>query len=99
MRRSPPEKSRRVFHFSWTVSEPLKLITQAQSWRSEVQEDVVDTLRKALARAEAGEINGVAIAATCVDGCTWTTFSKRDKGGLLLGAMARLNYRLIEIDQ
>ena len=77
----------------------LKLITQSESWKQEVQTDVVETLKRALAAAESGELTGVAIAATTKDACTWTTFSKRAAGGLMLGAVARLNFRLIAIDE
>lgn len=78
--------------------EPLRLITQAESWSKEVHEDVVKVLRDALARAEAGEITGVALAMTSVDECTVTYFSKREASALMLGAVVRLQDALLRND-
>lgn len=81
------------------MTETLSLITRAESWHNEVCEDVVKTLETMLERAKTGELQGVAIAATTIDGATVTTYSKMDRTGLLLGALARLQHRIIAAEE
>lgn len=52
--------------------------------------DVVEALRTALDKAEAGELSSVAIAVVYRDGVTGRFISKPPSLGLLLGSVTRL---------
>jgi hypothetical protein len=77
------------------MSEPLRVITQTESWRQEVQDDVVMRLRSLLEQAEAGEIQGIAYAASTVDGMVQTGFTKNNAQSAILGGLARVQHRMI----
>ena len=77
------------------MSEPLRVITQTESWAQEVQADVVSTLRELLARAEAGEIQGIAYAANCADNLVLTGFSKRNNQSAIIGGLERVKHRML----
>lgn len=58
----------------------------------EIEADVVETLRELLARAESGEINGVAIAYTLPSGTSGTVFTtvrRYQLGGAILMLQGR----------
>ena len=59
-------------------------------------QDAVAVLEQWLAKAKAGELVGVAIAAVRYDGATSTGYSKCANVGTLIGAIARLQHRVIE---
>jgi len=74
---------------------PLKVITQTESWRQEVQDDVVDRLRELLAKAEAGEIQGIAYAAATIDNCISTGFTKNNAQSAIIGGLERVKHRML----
>lgn len=77
------------------MTEALKLITQEESWRQAVNHDVVTLLRDLLAKAESGEIAGVAYACVTIDGCVSTANSKTINQSALLGGLERIKYRML----
>lgn len=77
------------------MTEPLRVITQTESWKSEVRTDVVERLRELLAMAESGELQGFAYAAACVDGMTATGFTKNDNQSAIIGGLARVQHRML----
>lgn len=77
--------------------EPLRLITQPESWAREAQPGLVEQLEIWLAAAKAGEIIGVAMAAECSDGLIMTGLTPSRHRGLLIGAVAHLQYRLNKV--
>lgn len=77
------------------MSEPMKVITQTESWRSEVNEDVVSTLRALLERAEAGELQGIAYSIATVDNCVVTGVTKNDAQSAIIGGLERIKFRML----
>ncbi|KQS79036.1 hypothetical protein ASG25_10645 [Rhizobium sp. Leaf384] len=77
------------------MTEPFRLITQPESWKSEVQNDVVTRLRELLEMAESGELQGIAYSASTVDGCVMTGFTKSADQNGIIGGLARVQYRMI----
>jgi hypothetical protein len=75
--------------------EPLKVITQTESWQQEVKEDVVAMIKRLLQCAEAGEIQGLAYAAVTIDGCTLDAFSKSANHAILIAGLERVKFRLL----
>lgn len=74
---------------------PLKVITQPESWRQEIREDVVSHLRGLLDRAEAGEIQGIAYSCASVDNCVVTGFTKNDAQSAIIGGLERVKHRML----
>lgn len=77
------------------MAQPLKLITQTESWKQEVQVDVVTRLRELLAQAESGEIQGIAYAAATADNCIATGFTKNDAQSAIIGGLERVKHRML----
>jgi hypothetical protein len=77
------------------MADPYRLITQPESWKSEVQEDVVSRLRTLLEKAESGELQGIAYAAVTIDRCVMTGFTKNDDQSGIIGGLARVQHRMI----
>ena len=75
--------------------DPLRVITQTESWSAEVKADVVDELRGLLASAEAGEIQGIAYAAIGVDGCVTTGATKNVNQSSIIGGLERIKHRML----
>lgn len=72
------------------MSKPLRLITQADSWKGEAQSLTIELLEDWLSRAKAGEIIAVALAGECADGLTITSFSRPRQRGTMIGALAHM---------
>ena len=77
------------------MAEPLRIITQTESWASDVKADVVERLRQLLAQAEAGEIQGIAYSAYCADGMTITGCSKSSNQSAIIGGLERIKHRML----
>jgi hypothetical protein len=77
------------------MAEPLRVITQTESWKAEVRADVVETLRELLQRAEAGEIQGIAYSCATIDRGVSTGFTKSDNHNAIIGGLARVQYRML----
>ncbi|MFD1945058.1 hypothetical protein [Paradevosia shaoguanensis] len=77
------------------MSQPLRLITQTESWKQEVQVDVVTRLRELLAMAEAGELQGIAYAAATTDNMIATGFTKNNAQSAIIGGLARVTHRML----
>jgi len=75
--------------------DPLRVITQTESWKAEVKVDVVERLRELLAAAEAGEIQGIAFSATTIDDCVITGFSKNTNQAAIIGGLERVKHRML----
>lgn len=75
--------------------DPLRVITQTESWASDVKADVVERLRELLAAAEAGEIRGIAYSALCADGMTMTGCSKSENQAAIIGGLERVKHRML----
>ena len=78
----------------------LRLITQEESWKAAVQADVVERLERWLARAKAGELTCIAIAASTVDNATLYGWSDGVPGGkaLMVAGIARLQFAFMADD-
>lgn len=81
------------------MTEPLRVITQTESWKQEVQADVVERLREILKMAEAGEIQGFAYAALGIDNTVITGFTKNDGQSAIIGGLARVQHRMLSGEQ
>jgi len=77
------------------MNEPLRIITQTESWKQEVQSDVVVRIRELLAMAEAGEIQGIAYAAAGIDNTIITGFTKNNAQTAIIGGLARVQHRML----
>lgn len=75
--------------------DPLRVITQEESWRGQVKADVVERLRELLAMAESGELQGIAYAAIGSDGMVITGCSKNVNQMAIVGGLERIKYRLV----
>ncbi len=75
--------------------DPLRVITQEESWRGQVKADVVERLRELLAMAESGELQGIAYAALAADGMIVTGCSKSDDQMAIVGGLERIKYRML----
>lgn len=58
---------------------------------------VVDTLKDVMDDAKAGTVSSVAVAIVYRDGTVGTAWSEVPSTGLLIGAAARLQWRLIQM--
>ena len=76
----------------------VRVITQAESWKQEVREDVVVRLRELLAMAESGEIKGIAYAATTADNAVITGYSKSENFSALVGGLSNVQFRMLKAD-
>lgn len=70
--------------------DPIQLTTRP----AQVQKTVIARLEDALADARRGKLVTVAIAGFTQTGEVWTNWSETDDFGRLLGAVARLAYRI-----
>lgn len=77
------------------MAEPFQLVTQPESWRQEVSDDVVQALRRLLERAEAGELQGVAYSCITIDGCVVTGFTKSADQSATIGGLERVKFRML----
>lgn len=77
------------------MAEPLRVITQTESWAQEVQTDVVTRLRELLAQAESGELQGIAYAAACADNMIATGFTKNNAQSAIIGGLERVKHRML----
>jgi hypothetical protein len=73
------------------MSADIRLLPTAAA---PVSQDAVRVLRKALDMAESGELTAVAIAGMRKDEGGWNTWSASENFALLLGAVARMMYRM-----
>jgi diketogulonate reductase-like aldo/keto reductase len=76
--------------------EPLRVITQTESWSQEVQVDVVERLSELLKMAKAGEIQGIAYSALNADGSVSFGYTKTSDQNAILGGLVRVQYRMVE---
>ena len=62
----------------------------------QINQSTVETLTDFLTRAQNGELNSVAIAATCSDGTVMTVYSEVDDLSRLVGSLEVLKFRLLD---
>lgn len=79
------------------ATSPLKLVTTEDTWRQECDNSIVELLIEALEDAKNGKFDGLTFMATCRDGSTVTGHSKLSHSALMLAAVTRLQYRLLQI--
>lgn len=77
------------------MAEPLRVITQTESWAQEVQTDVVCCLRELLAQAESGEIQGIAYSCATLDNMVATGFTKNNAQSAIIGGLERVKHRML----
>lgn len=75
--------------------EPLKVITQEESWKQTVNESVVQLLEEVLEKAKAGEYQGVVVAGIVRDDSTFYSISAQNNTGLMLAAVTRLQHKML----
>lgn len=85
-----------LFRLEQAMAQPLKLITQTESWKTEVQVDVVERLRELVAMAEAEEIQGIAYSAATIDNMTLTGFTKNNAQNAIIGGLERVKHRMLQ---
>jgi hypothetical protein len=78
-----------------TVSEPLRVITQTESWKQEASTYAIEMLEDWLARAKAGEIVAVSLVGECADGFTITGFTVPKSRAAMLGALNYMQHRIL----
>lgn len=76
------------------MTEPLRVITQTESWASEVQQSTVELLEEWLAMAKTGELQGVALAGVRIGERQMTAFSKSENRNILIAAMSHCTWRM-----
>ncbi len=81
------------------MTDPLRLITQTESWKAEVKDDVVETLLTLLERARSGEIQGLAYSAATIDSAVLTGFTKSDGHNVILGGLARVQHAMLASEE
>lgn len=74
--------------------EPLRVITQAESWNAEASQATIELLEDWLRRAKAGELVAVSLAGESVEGLTMTAFSRPRRRGAMIGALAHMQFLL-----
>lgn len=77
------------------MAENLKLITQPESWKQEVKEDVVCQLRDLLSKAETGELQGFIFVGLTIDRCVITAATKNSDQAGLIGGLERVKHRML----
>lgn len=80
------------------MSEPVRVITQTESWRQEVQRDVIETLERLLEQAHSGELQGIAYAGVTADNCVVTGFSKDNGRSAIIGGLERVKHRMLTME-
>jgi len=75
--------------------EPLKVITQEESWKQTVDESIIALLEEVLEKARAGEYQSVVIAGILRDDSTFYAISAQNNTGLTLAAVTRLQHKLL----
>ena len=75
------------------MTEPLRIITQEESWQKELDVEIVELLEDALADAKQGKFDGIAVITTNKDGTCVHRWSKASSFTRMLGAIHRLAYR------
>jgi len=76
------------------AEQPLRVITQTESWKQEVQADAVRLLEEWLAMAKSGELQGVALAGVRIGERQMTAFSKSENRNILIAGMTQCTYRM-----
>lgn len=76
------------------MTEPLRLITQAESWNQEAQRSTIEMLEEWLAMAKSGEVVSVAISGECADGLSMSAYSRPRHRATMIGALAHMQFRL-----
>ena len=69
-------------------------VVELKTRPAEVVQSVVERLEEVLAAARAGKVVGVALATIDLDGSIGAAWSETDNFPCLLGAIARLEYRV-----
>lgn len=77
------------------MTQPLKVITQTESWAQEVQTDLIKQLNHLLTLAHSGELQGLAYAGITIDDCTITGFSKNQNQAMLIGGLERVKFKML----
>lgn len=77
------------------MSTPLRVITQTESWKQEVQADVVGRLEELLALAKEGEIQGIAYSAACIDNAVRAGFTKSSAHNAIIGGLERVKFMML----
>lgn len=78
------------------MGEVRTVVSGREAWRREVKDDVVERMRELLERAEAGEIQGVAFSAYCIDGTVYTGWTKNGFQSAIIGGLVRVMHRMID---
>lgn len=77
------------------MTEPLRVITQTESWANEVKLDVIEHLEYLLDKAKTGEILGIAYAANTSDNMVITGSTKSVEQLKIVGGLERIKHRMI----
>lgn len=77
------------------MSEPLRVITQTESWKQEASGHTVEMLEEWLERAKAGEIVAVTLVGECADGFSITGFTRPRSRATMIGALVYMQHRIV----
>lgn len=77
------------------MAKTIKLVTEPEVWRDEVNAACIDRLEELLERAKTTGLTGYAMAWTEKSGVAATAFTISDNRYALMGAVAELQHRLI----
>lgn len=77
------------------MAEPLKVITQKESWAEEVKQDVIERLEYFLECAKSGELQGFVMVGLTADNMVITCATKNDDQTKLIGGLERIKHRML----
>jgi predicted hydrolase (HD superfamily) len=76
------------------MADPLRVITQTESWKQEANQSAIRLLEEWLEKAKAGEIVAVALVGEGVDGLMSREFTRPRSRMAMIGALADMQYHL-----
>ena len=79
------------------MAKTIKLVTEPEVWRDEVNAACIDRLEELLGKAKTTGLTGFALAWTEKGNAAATAFTKSDNRYSLIGAVAELQHRLIAV--
>jgi hypothetical protein len=76
------------------MADPLRVITQTESWKQEASVHAIKLLEEWLERAKSGEIVAVALVGEGSDGLASRAFTRPRSRMTMIGALADMQYHL-----
>jgi hypothetical protein len=73
----------------------LKIVTQTESWKKEIDENIIKILEDHLAKAKAGEFDGLAVIFSTKDNMCGHAYSNMMSRNDIIGVCERLKHAIL----